>query len=383
MKKYFYPMLVMVLLIFGANSGVDAQSAVTITLLPSQWNIPQISCANETYCLVIPRVNHNNVLYLYDVYGKKLYIAQPDNSPAAVVDLSSALNVIGSRIFYDFIPFEDDTILFAGTTIGGVDSYYGLSTYNLQTQEVTHLNLPPFGRLISCNTTVTGPTQDFFRLGNGKEIVVCSVAENYFYNINRIDVATQTLEETIPTHSYAMGEVRVLCKIQVGMDGNLYIQGSYTVIDNLCINASLPQPIPDPNVFFYVVQHSPRTAAGSLIPVPKSIVSEIPSLDILDVIHQATTIRILKLVGVDAHSNLYIFLYWADIEKEQRHTDLFKLNSCGEILWHVTEADLGYRMGFEVLLGEDQFLIPLPDNQFQIIRVNAPTAAISDCPKTR
>jgi hypothetical protein len=77
---------------------------------------------------------------------------------------------------------------------------------------------------------------------------------------------------------------------------------------------------------------------------------------------------------VDNSGNLYVTLRCA----YQASIDIGKFDPQGQLLWHITEADLGGVPLYVDLIAEDQFLISDSDHRVQM--VNVETSALTSTP---
>lgn len=168
------------------------------------------------------------------------------------------------------------------------------------------------------------------------------MASDGVYNINVVNLDTQTVEETIPTSKRgAESLIRPWYKLQGGDDGNVYVQvyGSY-------IAPFSPNTVFHPQTHFAIARHTPGTAGWIVIEFPRTIVPRIPAG--ADISHS-------YLMAVDTQGNLYFSMSWS--AESGNYFDLLKLNPQGEVIWNITEEDLANRRTFRELLDDDHFFI--------------------------
>jgi hypothetical protein len=327
----------MLILTFSLAQAQDDAGTKNPTI---NWNVSEKACLRGDGCLGSVSVNLKNVLYGFIRETKTLYVVQPDGSPPVKVDLSlPAQNAITS-LTGDFVPFEDDTIVFAGESgIGpNVNPGFQLYLYDLLTGHLTPLPVKWPGRLTRCERQILVNEHQFYRIGTGKRIVACTQTNRGVYQINIVNLETYEIERTLLTYQ-TEPDLRPWAKLVGGLDGNLYVQFYFQVVYNAAdgrIRTITSSNSSEAETLFYIFRYAPDTQAWENIAIPKRALAEAdPSWS--------------KLIGVDKQGNQY----W-EVDIRGRFGYL-KFSPQGNLIWHLPGNQIVDKVFYQ-MLGNDEFL---------------------------
>jgi hypothetical protein len=306
MKQLLIVLFMLLTLATSSGSSVKAQEITS----SSQWNWDSLSCFSEKRCSLRTEIDYDGTLYLMqssdNVPGQKLMILKNDGSPAVEIDVSHITQSIESDGRWYYIPFEDGTMAFSTPTING----YRIFKYNINTDEVSAITLE--GGPIPCNDIPTFRAKAMYRIGRGHTFIACSVKDDrVMINIYNLDTNTATV---IPMYEYDRVYGAYL-PLQGGADGTLYDQTN-SIIEG---------------VFEHVRRYPSDLKQWQMIRILKDWLTVLPPDS-----REGET----YVLGGDETGHLYYVREWRDSERKT-HLDLLKITAEGELVWHITEVDLG------------------------------------------
>jgi hypothetical protein len=168
-----------------------------------------------------------------------------------------------------------------------------------------------------------------------------------------MDLETHALT-TIPTILDTHPDPKPWSQIRGGMDGRLYLQ-SY-----------LPRTTAlDETKLAIINRYDLQSQVWTDIPILRSWLTRIPD---------DAYISTKFIIGVNESGFIYYGMDWSDPASGSPHIDVLKISPAGELIWHITEMEMGSLSLPLRLLANDYFLLD-DGNDFEI----APLQDINKC----
>ncbi len=325
--------------------SVDAQAPVMCSL---RWSVPVSVCADSEACFLRVRPSSNGDLYVWSVRDAVLYVFAAEGAEFTAFDLSAyAALLSGPRA--DLVPL-DDAVLFASfTTQGYLFSRY---TFGATLGTMHTVNLPSAYHFAPCDHAATPPLHDFQQVEDDQHVLVCTqtmparFGEPPLVELRNLDVSALTVSDPLLSVPKSMGETIGLLpwtKVVAGRDGNVYIQ----VRDRNAFGSVFPRLDRYAENLEIVLRYRPGSTTWDAIGIERPRLSR--------PIPPESNPALPRLVAVDAASNLYFYTMWYTVGAT--HVDLTQTNADGEVLWSLTENDLGAGLYWHGLIAPGRFLI--------------------------
>jgi hypothetical protein len=297
-----------------------------------QWSIPEEFCLSD--CTRARSTMSGDLIIARN--RSFVYFAN-DGSDAVQYEFGSPLL---STVTSTFVPLDGNQIAVFETNSFTPSS--GLYRVDLNTGQQNSIELPEYLQPCIGNDMGQFAHLNLSRIGNSS-VVACTYRSVYV-----VDIVTGAVQELVtfpdelsPSHP----ALRPWKSVIGGQDGSVYLLVSTRTVEYL-----IPGFSPDTTAtdIFYVIYRSLNEPSWEAIPISMNDVAS-------DGMNQDNG-GFLVLVAVDTSGNMYFQREWKSFPDEH-HIEVTKLNHQGQVLWQITEQDLGANVRFHEIIMEDTLLV--------------------------